>query len=109
MDRGWRSEASDQHPPLMRLSGQRVVTIGGGTGPFALLSTLKRYPCLITAIVTMSDSGGSSRRLMDAFGQLPFGDLRQALIALSRKGRLWRDIFTYRFQKGQVGGAAGDG
>ena len=56
--------------------GKRIVTIGGGTGPFALLSSLKRYPCSVTAIVTMADSGGSSRRLMDEFGQLPLGDLR---------------------------------
>ena len=81
-------------------SGKRIVTIGGGTGPFALLSSLKRYPCSITAVVTMADSGGSSRRLMDEFGQLPFGDLRQALVALSRKGVLWRDVFTYRFRQG---------
>ena len=45
-----------------RQPGKRVVTIGGGTGPFAVLSSLKHYPCSITAIVTMSDSGGSSRR-----------------------------------------------
>jgi uncharacterized cofD-like protein len=82
-------------------SGKRIVTIGGGTGPFALLSSLKRYPCSITAIVTMADSGGSSRRLMDEFGQLPFGDLRQALVALSRKGVLWRDVFTFRFRQGK--------
>jgi uncharacterized cofD-like protein len=81
--------------------GKRIVTIGGGTGPFALLSSLKHYPCAITAIVTMADSGGSSRRLMDEFGQLPLGDLRQALVALSRKGVLWRDIFNFRFRQGQ--------
>src|SRR5512146_3541553 len=80
------------------LFNKQVVTIGGGTGPFAVLSSLKRYQCGITAIVTMSDSGGSSRRLMDEFGQLPFGDLRQALVALSRNGALWRDVFTFRFQ-----------
>jgi uncharacterized cofD-like protein len=83
-----------------RLAGKRVVTIGGGTGPFAILSNLKKYPCLITAIVTMADSGGSSRRLMDEFGQLPFGDLRQALVALSRNGVLWRDVFNFRFPTG---------
>jgi uncharacterized cofD-like protein len=93
--------------------GKRIVTIGGGTGPFALLSSLKRYPCSITAIVTMADSGGSSRRLMDEFGVLPLGDLRQALVALSRNGVLWRDVFTYRFRQGKgtrgstVGEAAG--
>ena len=76
---------------------KRIVTIGGGTGPFALLSTLKHLPCSITAIVTMADSGGSSRRLMDEFGQLPLGDLRQAMVALSRRGALWRSIFAHRF------------
>ena len=87
-------------PPIdERLRGKRVVTIGGGTGPFALLSQLKHHPCAVTAIVSMADSGGSSRRLMDEFGQLPLGDLRQALVALSRKGRLWRDLFAYRFRE----------
>jgi uncharacterized cofD-like protein len=88
-----------------QLSNKHVVTIGGGTGPFGVLSNLKHYPCAITAIVTMADSGGSSRRLMDEFGQLPFGDLRQALVALSRKGVLWRDVFNYRFYKGNSAGA----
>lgn len=83
-----------------RLAGKRVVTLGGGTGPFAVLSNLKKYPFAITAVVSMADSGGSSRRLMDEFGQLPFGDLRQALVALSRNGVLWRDIFNFRFPMG---------
>src|SRR5258706_12711476 len=85
---------------LSHLVNKRVVTIGGGTGPFAVLSSLKRYPCSISAIVTMADSGGSSPRLMDEFGQLPLGDLRQALVALSRKGALWRDVFPFRFRQG---------
>jgi uncharacterized cofD-like protein len=59
------------------------------------------------AVVTMSDSGGSSRRLMDEFGQLPFGDLRQALVALSRNGVLWREVFNYRFPIGGNSGNAG--
>jgi uncharacterized cofD-like protein len=85
------------HQSLTGADYRRIVVIGGGTGTFAVLSNLKRHPFHITAIVTMADSGGSSRRLMDEFGQLPLGDLRQALVALSRKGVLWRDIFTYRF------------
>lgn len=89
-----------QMSALARLMNKRVVTIGGGSGPFGVLSNLKRYPCSITAIVTMADSGGSSRRLMDEFGVLPFGDLRQALVALSRKGALWREVFTFRFGEG---------
>jgi uncharacterized cofD-like protein len=81
-----------------RFAGRRVVTIGGGSGTFSLLSHLKKYPFNITAIVTMSDSGGSSRKLMDEFRrQLPLGDLRQSLVALARNGALWREIFMHRF------------
>ncbi|HEY0757172.1 MAG TPA: uridine diphosphate-N-acetylglucosamine-binding protein YvcK [Ktedonobacteraceae bacterium] len=83
-----------------RFTERRVVTIGGGTGTFALLSHLKKYPFILSAIVTMSDSGGSSRRLMDEFRrQLPLGDLRMSLVALSRNGALWREIFMHRFQQ----------
>lgn len=83
-----------------RFANRRVVTIGGGTGTFALLSHLKKYPFRISAIVTMSDSGGSSRRLMDEFRrQLPLGDLRMSLVALARNGALWREIFMHRFEQ----------
>lgn len=79
---------------------ERVVTIGGGTGSFTMLSELKHViaPGNLWSIVTMADSGGSSRKLMDEFGRpLPLGDLRQALVALSRRSRLWGDLFSYRF------------
>ncbi len=82
-----------------RFAGRRVVTIGGGSGTFSFLSHLKKYPLNITAVVTMSDSGGSSRRLMDEFRrQLPLGDLRMSLVALARNGALWREIFMHRFE-----------
>jgi len=76
------------------------VTIGGGTGTFSLLSHLKKYELHISAIVTMSDSGGSSRMLMDEFQrQLPLGDLRMSLVALARNGALWREVFMHRFEQ----------
>src|SRR5207248_9719178 len=81
-------------------AGRRVVTIGGGSGTFSVLSHLKKYPFNITAIVTMSDSGGSSRMLMDEYRrQLPLGDLRQSLVALARNGALWREVFMHRFEQ----------
>ncbi len=87
---------------------ERIVTVGGGTGSFTILSELKKVATRLWAIVTMTDSGGSSRRLMDEFGRpLPLGDLRQALVALSRSSRLWGDVFSYRFPdapNGVVGG-----
>src|SRR3989441_10603817 len=83
-----------------RFAGRRIVTIGGGSGTFSLLSHLKKYPLKISAIVTMSDSGGSSRMLMDEFRrQLPLGDLRMSLVALARNGALWREVFMHRFEQ----------
>src|SRR6266705_1657698 len=93
-----------------RFAGRRVVTIGGGTGTFSLLSHLKKYQFNITAIVTMSDSGGSSRKLMDEFRrQLPLGDLRMSLVALARNGALWREVFMHRFERTDEMGDGGVG
>lgn len=86
-----------------RFAGRRIVTIGGGTGTFSMLSHLKKYPVNVSAVVTMSDSGGSSRRLMDEFRrQLPLGDLRMSLVALARNGALWREIFMHRFEQAEA-------
>jgi uncharacterized cofD-like protein len=97
----WRRRDSVQrHNRTDQFAGRRVVTIGGGSGTFSFLSHLKKYSMGITAVVTMSDSGGSSRRLMDEFRrQLPLGDLRMSLVALARNGALWREVFMHRFEK----------
>lgn len=85
----------------------RVVVVGGGTGTFTLLRGLKRYADRLdlTAIVTMADSGGSTGRLRDEFGQLPVGDVRMALTALAADAdthdELLRQLFLYRFAKGE--------
>lgn len=83
---------------------KRVVVIGGGTGTFVVLRGLKQYALSLSAIVTMSDSGGSNRRLRDEFGLLPTSDIRQCLVALSDENGgvgLLRKLFMYRFKKGQ--------
>lgn len=62
----------------------KVVTIGGGTGQFMVLSALREIEGIdISAVVTMADSGGSSGQLRDEYGVLPPGDVLQCLIALS--------------------------
>lgn len=82
---------------------KHIVCIGGGTGTFVALSGLKAYTNNLSAIVTMSDSGGSNKRIRDEFGLLPTSDIRQCLIALSAeqgKTGLLRQLFMYRFEKG---------
>jgi len=81
-----------------------VVTIGGGTGSFVVLSGLKNYEIDLSAIVAMTDSGGSTGKLRDQLGVLPPGDLRQALVALSEASEIWRKLFTYRFETGDLEG-----
>jgi len=83
---------------------KHIVCIGGGTGTFVVLRGLKHYPYTLSAIVTMSDSGGSNRRIRDEFGLLPTSDIRQCLVALSDENGggvgLLRKLFMYRFEKG---------
>ena len=74
-----------------------------GTGTYITLG-LKEYPVNLSAIVAMSDSGGSTGVLRDELGVLPPGDIRRALVALSQSPQIIRDLFNYRFQNGSVGG-----
>jgi uncharacterized cofD-like protein len=84
---------------------KKVLTIGGGTGTFAVLTSLRKIPNLsLSAIVTTADDGGSTGHLRDAYGFLPAGDARQALVALAEDGGVLRDLFAYRFTKSDVAG-----
>ena len=82
---------------------KRVVVIGGGTGSFVILSGLKNYPVELAAVVTVTDSGGSSGRLRSEFGFLPVGDIRQCLAALASENKhdYIRQLLLYRFAKGR--------
>jgi uncharacterized cofD-like protein len=94
----------------------RVVAIGGGTGLSTLLKGLKRYvtspagvylaepgePLIreLSAVVTVSDDGGSSGRLRKELNMLPPGDIRNCVVALSQDEALLSQLFQHRFQKG---------
>ncbi|HAA34960.1 MAG TPA: hypothetical protein DCD97_06570, partial [Firmicutes bacterium] len=82
--------------------GPKIVAIGGGTGLSVLLRGLKEYTTNITAVVTVTDDGGSSGRLRDEMGMLPPGDIRNCLLALSDTGPLLEQLFQHRF-KGSEG------
>src|SRR6202790_3793233 len=83
--------------------------MGGGTGLSALLDGLKKYtkandtstPRDITAIVTVTDDGGSSGRLRREFDVLPPGDIRNCMVALSEDEALLSKLFQYRFTDGR--------
>jgi uncharacterized cofD-like protein len=84
----------------------RIVAIGGGTGLSTLLHGLKRYAqepreAEITAVVTVTDDGGSSGRLRREFDVLPPGDIRNCMVALSEDEGLLSKLFQYRFSEGR--------
>src|SRR5271165_3569032 len=98
--------------------GLRVVAIGGGTGLSTLLKGLKRFvlspaevsaqpgqpdsPIIreLSALVTVSDDGGSSGRLRKELNMLPPGDVRNCIVALSEDEALLSRLFRHRFDKG---------
>ena len=88
------------------INGLDLVAIGGGTGLSTLLSGLKKYvgpvaggPSItrLSAIVAVSDDGGSSGRLRDEFQMPPPGDIRNCMVALSEDSHLLSKLFRYRF------------
>ncbi|HET9741591.1 MAG TPA: YvcK family protein [Terriglobales bacterium] len=118
------SPTSEIEAPQMRsprlgqpLRPLRIVAMGGGTGLSTILRGLKRYVphnvndvpdnaadssriADLTAIVTVTDDGGSSGRLRKEFNILPPGDIRNCLVALSEDEALLSRIFQYRFDTG---------
>ena len=92
------------------MSDPRVVSLGGGHGLAATLTSMRGITSNITAIVTVADNGGSSGRLRSEFGSLPPGDLRMALSALCSDddwGRGWANVMQYRFSgSGELSGHA---
>ena len=93
----------------------RIVAIGGGTGLSTLLRGLKDYvhlpwyesgrrlapPVDVTAVVTVTDDGGSSGRLRREFDVLPPGDIRNCMVALSEDEALLSKLFQYKFSSGR--------
>jgi uncharacterized cofD-like protein len=90
--------------------GFRVLAIGGGTGLSTILKGLKRYTIAagelppesayiseLTAVVTVSDDGGSSGRLRRELNILPPGDVRNCLVAVAADENLISKLFQYRF------------
>jgi uncharacterized cofD-like protein len=84
----------------METKEKKLVTIGGGSGQFVLLSGLRELEDIqITAIVSMADSGGSTGRLRDELGILPPGDILKCILALSPYQQACRSILLKRFKK----------
>jgi uncharacterized cofD-like protein len=96
-------------------TGLRIVAIGGGNGLSTPLSGLKGFvgaersePLWVkdlSAVVAVSDDGGSSGRLRDELQVPPPGDIRNCMVALSEDSHLLSKLFRHRFKgDGELGG-----
>ena len=79
-------------------NGVRVAAIGGGTGLSTILRGLKTVTYNASAIVTVTDDGGSSGRIIEGSDALPPGDIRNCLVALSAREGTLEQLFNYRME-----------
>jgi uncharacterized cofD-like protein len=86
------------------LQGPSFVCVGGGTGLSTLLSGLKSFSRNITAVVAVTDEGGSSGRLRQEWGVLPPGDVRNCIVALAEDDNSLNRILNFRFDRGELKG-----
>ena len=99
------SSGSPEGPAGAAARDLALTAIGGGTGLAVLLSGLKHHVGTggigrLTAVVTVSDDGGSSGRLRRDFEMLPPGDIRNCIAALADDEALLSRLFQYRFPNG---------
>ena len=100
-----RTRDSFRNAVARRLSmGPCVVAVGGGTGLSTLLKGLKKFTRNITAVVAVTDEGGSSGRLRTEWGVLPPGDVRNCIVALAENDNELRRLLEFRFDRGELAG-----
>lgn len=89
------------HRRVMLGRGPRIVILGGGTGTSNLLRGLREHTSNLTAVVAVSDDGGSSGRLRKSFNMPAPGDLTDCLAALSEHESSLSRLLQHRFVRGE--------
>ncbi|MDR3230334.1 MAG: uridine diphosphate-N-acetylglucosamine-binding protein YvcK [Synergistaceae bacterium] len=85
-------------------TGPCIVAVGGGTGLSTLLRGIKGFTRNITAVVAVTDEGGSSGRLRMEWGVLPPGDVRNCMVALAENDNALKRVLDFRFDRGELAG-----
>lgn len=81
------------------MNKKKIVVIGGGHGQATICRGLKELENIeLTAIVTVADDGGSTGRLRKQFHIPAMGDIRNVMIAMSKRESLMRGLMEYRFE-----------
>ncbi|RPF54394.1 gluconeogenesis factor YvcK family protein [Aquisalibacillus elongatus] len=85
---------------MTNVHGPKVVVIGGGTGLPVLLRGLRKFPINLSAIVTVSDDGGSTGRLREDLSIPAPGDIRKVIASMSDVEPTLLELFQHRFENG---------
>ncbi len=76
---------------------KKIVIFGGGSGLSQMLKGLKLFPIDITAVVSVSDNGGSTLRLRKDFKIPAVGDISKVMLAMSNTDKDIVNLMNYRF------------
>ena len=78
---------------------KKIIIFGGGSGLSQMLKGLKLFPIDITAVVSVSDNGGSTLRLRKDFKIPAVGDISKVLMAMSNTDQDIVNLMNYRFKQ----------
>ncbi len=78
---------------------KKIVIFGGGSGLSQILKGLKLFPIDITAVVSVSDNGGSTLRLRKDFKIPAVGDISKVMLAMSNTDQDIVNLMNYRFKQ----------
>ena len=78
---------------------KKIIIFGGGSGLSQMLKGLKLFPIDITAVVSVSDNGGSTLRLRKDFNIPAVGDISKVLMAMSNTDQDIVNLMNYRFKQ----------
>ena len=81
---------------------KKVVIFGGGSGLSQILKGLKLFPLDITAVVSVSDNGGSTGRVRKDYNIPAVGDISKVLLAMSDCDEDLKNLMNYRFTKSKT-------
>ena len=62
---------------------KKIVLFGGGTGLSQILKGLKLFPVEVSAIISVSDNGGSTGMLKEELDMPAIGDIAKVVISMA--------------------------
>ena len=81
---------------------KKIVIFGGGSGLSQILKGLKLFPIDITAIVSVFDNGGSTKKLRKELNIPAVGDISKVMLSMSNTNQDIVNLMNYRFKQSKT-------